>query len=559
MLIGTLGDRNLVVNGSVINRDNSASSTVSAATRSARRSGIKSFMGRLVEAGKSIQKLRDDFGDVRASSPRSIKAKTTGSTAVSLNTAGSKSTLTSTGEISTLTTTVDNRSPTWPKAASTSEITVHGTYTGSVDNTYQLRNGNNKVWTVGGGTSFNLNVMRNGSKIGTVTVPAGYTEGTQLTIDAGLSVSLSLGDIGKRDRSETFSGLTGVDAVIDPDAAFDGSDGAVTNLDSAVSAGSFEVNGTTINVAADDSVHAVLDAITSSAAGVTAAYDDTTDTITLTNKSVGADAITLGADTSGFLVATKLSGASTSLGTPDERTVAMDQLAAFAGVSSGSFQINGVSIALDVTTDSLSDLIDRVNSSSADVLMSYSSSGTGKLSVRSTQKDDQLVISSDTTGLLSTFGVEENTFEPKTRRGMSARIARELVAQVAEMVDVFNEMSGTVDNESLLNGDLTAARDGVRAVLKKLTDSSSDTIDTRMGLVFNVAEGASKSFIELGGSGEKELLRALSRRPNDTLSFLFGSDDEDGFVDSMISGLGKVQSAIVKKYGSVGILLDVKA
>lgn len=80
-----------------------------------------------------------------------------------------------------------------------------------------------------------------------------------------------------------------------------------------VTSGTFTINGVTLSVSATgDNLASVISRINSSKAGVTAAYDSSTDQITLTNKSTGPQSIVLGSgsDSSNFLTATGLTAAS---------------------------------------------------------------------------------------------------------------------------------------------------------------------------------------------------------------------------------------------------------
>ena len=78
-----------------------------------------------------------------------------------------------------------------------------------------------------------------------------------------------------------------------------------------MTAGSFDVNGVSITVAANDTINSVLAKIDASAAGVTATFDATREEVVLTQKTEGAaNDIVLANDTSGFLAATKLDTAS---------------------------------------------------------------------------------------------------------------------------------------------------------------------------------------------------------------------------------------------------------
>ncbi|MBE2212636.1 MAG: flagellar filament capping protein FliD [Opitutaceae bacterium] len=150
----------------------------------------------------------------------------------------------------------------------------------------------------------------------------------------------------------------------------------------AVTAGTFTINGSTVEVESTDTLDDVFDKISTATGGaVTAAYSAASDRVTLT----GSGTITLGGggDTSNFLYALKLYNnngstitSSTTLGTIGLR----DDIAA-AGLGTaltgldaegnGSFTINGVTIDYNVNDDSLSALMARVNASDAGVTMSY--------------------------------------------------------------------------------------------------------------------------------------------------------------------------------------------
>jgi flagellar hook-associated protein 2 len=100
------------------------------------------------------------------------------------------------------------------------------------------------------------------------------------------------------------------------------SSGYATNANfvTAVTAGTFTINGVSINVnATQDNLASVLTRINNSAAGVLATYNQATGQISLTNKATGPQGIVLGSssDTSNFLSAVGLTGAGaqTTIGT----------------------------------------------------------------------------------------------------------------------------------------------------------------------------------------------------------------------------------------------------
>ncbi len=176
-------------------------------------------------------------------------------------------------------------------------------------------------------------------------------------------------------------------AAIDPNAVLDSS-GITTD----VSAGTFTINGVALTVdPATQSLNNVLATINASAAGVTATYDGASDTVTLENTTPGdTSVINFGAsgDDSNFLNvlsvtnATQSTGAGGStevtstrhLGAIDASELLTNTSFANGAVTSESFTINGISVSVDPTSDSLSDIIARINDSDADVTASYDSS-----------------------------------------------------------------------------------------------------------------------------------------------------------------------------------------
>lgn len=177
-----------------------------------------------------------------------------------------------------------------------------------------------------------------------------------------------------------------IGSPINAGAALDAS-----GIGNAVTAGTFTINGVQINVdPTTQSLNDIIGAINGSGAGVTASYDNVSDTVTIANSAPGNTSfINFGAsgDTSNFLTAIGVAGAtqvpdangstaSTSvrpLGTvnPGDTLNAVN----FAGgaVTGGTFNINGVAITVDPATDSLSSVISRINSSGAGVTASFDS------------------------------------------------------------------------------------------------------------------------------------------------------------------------------------------
>lgn len=186
----------------------------------------------------------------------------------------------------------------------------------------------------------------------------------------------------------------------------------------AVSGGTFTVNGKQVTITAGDSLQGVFDAISTATAGdVVASYGSGDDTITLTS---GSGEIILGSatDTSNFLQAARLQNNGTgtiestsALGTVRTAvTLANANLATAitdGGGGAGEFKINGVSITFDTASDSITNVLDRINESAAGVSASYDS------------VNDRFVLTNKITGDVG-IGLEDVTGNFLAASGLSA-------------------------------------------------------------------------------------------------------------------------------------------
>ncbi|MCD6119102.1 flagellar filament capping protein FliD [bacterium] len=154
-------------------------------------------------------------------------------------------------------------------------------------------------------------------------------------------------------------------------------------FDTAVTAGTFTINGVTFNIGATDNIKVqdLMAQVNSSSAGVVMEYDGANDRFVIRNVDYGPDSITIGGggDTSNFLFS---AGLRTEVGSAllsgrNKGAVTSDSPLSTAGFdttpTTGTFTINGVSIYIDSSTDSLKDVIDKINRSGARVTASYSS------------------------------------------------------------------------------------------------------------------------------------------------------------------------------------------
>lgn len=177
---------------------------------------------------------------------------------------------------------------------------------------------------------------------------------------------------------------TRIGAAVNPAATLDAS-----GIASDETTGTFTINGVQFNVdSSTQSLNTILGNINSSAAGVTASYNASTDRVEFTNTTPGnTNVINFGAtgDTSDFLTRISVRTATQSTGGGGSTTVASTRnlgaidankvlnTVSFANgaLTAGSFSINGVSINIDPTQDTILDVIGEINGSDAGVDASY--------------------------------------------------------------------------------------------------------------------------------------------------------------------------------------------
>ncbi len=194
-------------------------------------------------------------------------------------------------------------------------------------------------------------------------------------------------------------------------------------------AGTFTINGAQITVELTDSLEAVFGKIFT-ATGVTASYDSGTDKVSLASASE----IVLGSatDTSNLMSALQLFNnglgaieSTNSLGAVSTtNTLANSRLSTPVtgdGSGAGSFALNGVAITYNLNTDSLADVITRINDSAAGVTASYDTTSDRMVLINDTTGDMGFGLSETTGNLLTALGVSMATIGATTTRGKNAQ------------------------------------------------------------------------------------------------------------------------------------------
>jgi len=238
------------------------------------------------------------------------------------------------------------------------------------------------------GLQSSLNGLQSGSLFDARTVISSNSASTwKSTSAAGATLGNYTFDVQHLATQAQTQGASGVGSALSSSSTVTGLTLATMNTATAITAGTFTVNGQQITVATTDSLQDVFDKIYQATGNdVSGQYTPgPTDGITLTSASNAQIVLGASNDTSNFLSVMKLAnngGPSTSslapLGTVEtSATLANAQLSTpITGTDSsgnGSMTINGVSVSYNVNTDTVSTLLSRINQSGAGVTVTYDS------------------------------------------------------------------------------------------------------------------------------------------------------------------------------------------
>jgi flagellar hook-associated protein 2 len=201
-----------------------------------------------------------------------------------------------------------------------------------------------------------------------------------------------------------------------------------------VTAGTFTINGAQVTVALTDSMEDVFKKIDTATKGAVAAtYDHTTDTVSLNSSSEivlgsATDSSNLLSSLQLFNNGTGLIGSGNSLGALNTtNTLANSRLTkaitAVDGTGKGSFALNGVNIDYNINTDSMADVIKRINSSAAGVTASYDTTSDRMVLINNSTGDTGFGLSEAAGGFLDATGLSMSTVGATTTRGKNAQFS----------------------------------------------------------------------------------------------------------------------------------------
>ncbi len=236
----------------------------------------------------------------------------------------------------------------------------------------------------------------------------------------------------------SLRGAGNVSSAIIPSGVASSVTVGAANFATAVTAGTFSVNGAQVTLATTDTMQNVFDKIsTATGNAVTASYNNATDKITLTSAS--AIVLGSGADTSNFLSVAKLyNGTNTgiitstdTLGRIDtsEKLNTADFATAVIGGTSGAFTVNGVAISYDTTADTTASVLERINNSAAGVTAAYDTTNNRFTLTNKAGGDTNITLADVTGNFLAASGLSGGTLTRGTDLNYTVNGGSTLVSQ----------------------------------------------------------------------------------------------------------------------------------
>ena len=397
-----------------------------------------------------------------------------------------------------------------------------------------------------------------GRRIKDINIHDHHAEDREYSLNNGLYLTLGPGALIDWDTT-TIQVYDNVGAIVDPNKPLGGIRNSNPNLQfglPAIANNSFQLNGESISVNTTDSINDVINRINLSNAGVTAAFNATTEGIDFLQNTLGEQpTIDFQNDNSNFLQAMKLDGATVVPGIDPETIKSFADVGAFSGVQNGNIIINGREIAIDAANDSVTTMIDKINASPANVTASFDSL-TQRFLLEAQDAASRLEIDSNGTGFFAALNMVEGRVDPEAiSRGISRRRSYDIADAVT---DAFADINYLFDDRSFdhRGADMGHFRVPLEAAFKAIY--GGDDSGSVFGLRYDGSvEG--KSLGRFADLNRQTLTKALQLRGDEVKGFLAGQDGNTGLIRSLLGATRQALTNVNQALGFSGSFIDTYA
>ena len=369
---------------------------------------------------------------------------------------------------------------------------------------------------------------------------ASSASGWTASAGTGTEVGTHTFDVTQLATKAQLAGAAGQGHALSPTSNVSGLTIATLAIATPITAGQFTVNGARVSVAATDSLKDVFDHISAATGGtVTASYDPVLDKVRL---SSGGEIILGSAnDTSNFLSSLGLNNNGTGNVSSPKALGAIsltksiisanlrNSITAVDGSGNGSFSLNGVSIAYNANSDSISAVLARINASGAGVNASYDSLTDRFKLTNKTTGDTGISVSETAGGLLGALGLGGSA---TLTRGKNAQFSVDGSPTLTSASNTFDGsvhgitgLSVTATSESIqtitVGGDTSGIRANIEDFISKF--NAVQSLIAQQTAISSGSGGRVTSALLASNHDVGEISTALRKQVFDTVPGLSGS------------------------------------
>jgi hypothetical protein len=257
-------------------------------------------------------------------------------------------------------------------------------------------------------------------------------------------------------------------------------------------------------------------------------------------------------------------------GATNDADKALSSVAAFSSMSSGTLTINGTDISIDVSVDSLNDVISRINASAAEVTSSLFNVDQ-RFMIASNSADQSLVLNSGTTGFFTTLHMVDGTSESSigTRESLDKTIMpKARASRIAEAIEdftssfnlLFDENKIQAEEDSSLEDFIETLRGDLKKAIQGGFDSTMTDVDSGFGIAFDFGSTANRVF-DFSLLDKMDFVKKLSEEGNEVNELFFGLNrkDDDGLIEKILNSLETHEDFLKDIRGTTGVFVNTSA
>jgi len=229
-----------------------------------------------------------------------------------------------------------------------------------------------------------------------------------------------------------------------------------------------------------------------------------------------------------------------------------------SGISTGDLVINGVSIAINVSMDSLNDVISGINAADAGATASLDEDA-DFLTIRSTSRTSNLILDDDTSGFFTGVNISPGAHRPIAVDGSLKHEAKigKLILEVGKAIDEIFNPEFEILSPNLLVSIQEELEDAIRDTFGIVLPSTTNKTTLRSSLGIDIDfTNRSRGVFEFD---PEQLDRSFRNDATKLNQFLFR--DPDGFVVGLIAKLDELETTPLEELdpeSGMGFLVELR-